>query len=51
MDLFLLNGGFNASKFELFRSYYEHINQSSVINKICYFIILPKPHFINMKSL
>ena len=33
-----LNGGLNAPKFELFRNYYEHINQSSVTNKICYLI-------------
>lgn len=35
-----LNGGLYAHRLELFRSYYEHINESSVTNKICYLISL-----------
>ena len=33
-----LNGGINAHRFELFKKFYEHLNDNIVTRKICYLI-------------
>ena len=33
-----LNGGADASRFELFKKFYEHLNDTPITRKICYLI-------------
>ena len=33
-----LNGGVDVARFELFKKYYEHLNDTPVSRKICYLI-------------
>ena len=38
LSISLLNGGVDVARFELFKKYYEHLNDTPVIEKICYLI-------------
>ena len=38
LSISLLNGGVDASRFELFKRYYEHLNDTPTARKICYLI-------------
>ena len=33
--LFIVNGGVDASRFELFKKFYEHLNDTPTARKIC----------------